>query len=100
MFVEISTQDKIVCCWLSKGEKADEQIRESIKAKQVEWKKNGYAFYTFLSGTEDLVECKKKLLIHNLHAIALEESKNKSRCIVGSIEDFQSKFAMRNGKFE
>lgn len=100
MFIEISEQDRIVYYWLSKEEKADEQLRESIKPEQVEWTKKGYAVCTFLSGTEDLVECTKELLIHNLHVLALEESKNKSRCLADSIEDFQRKFAMGKDLYE
>lgn len=72
MFVEIYEEDKIVFYWLSKEEKADEQLRTSIKPEQVEWTKRGYSVCAFLSGSEDLVENTKSLLIHNLHALAYE----------------------------
>ncbi len=77
MFVEISEEDKIVFYWLSKEEKADEQLRASIKPEQVEWTKKGYAVCTFLSGTQDIVENTKALLIHNLHVLASENVKGR-----------------------
>ncbi len=70
MFLEVSEKDKIAYYWLSKEEKADDKLRASLQPQYKDWNKKGYAVCTFLSGTGDLVELTKELLIHNKEVIA------------------------------
>lgn len=75
MILDICERDKIAYYWLSKEEKTDNGFRESLKPEYREWKNKGYKVCVFLSGTGDLVENTKELLIHNKKVLAEKKIK-------------------------
>lgn len=65
MILEVSEKDKIAYYWLSKEEKEDKELRDSLNPAYKDWKEKGYKVCVFLSGKGDIVELTKELLIHN-----------------------------------
>ena len=75
MILEVCEQNKIAYYWLSKEEKEDTAVRESLRPHYRDWKAKGYKVCVFLSGTGDLVENTKELLIHNKNVLAAKKAK-------------------------
>ena len=70
MILEVCEEKKIAYYWLSKEEKENEELRQSLRPEYGEWKKKGYKVCVFLSGNGNLVELTKELLIHNKEVLA------------------------------
>lgn len=75
MILEISEKDKIAYYWLSREEKNNADLRESLKPEYRKWKQMGYRVCVFLSGDGDLVENTKELLIHNKQVLAEKQAR-------------------------
>ena len=70
MILEVCEQNKIAYYWLSKEEKTNKALRESMQPDYKNWKDKGYKVCVFLSGTGDIVELTKELLIHTKETLA------------------------------
>jgi len=70
LFLEVCEEKKIAYYWLSKEEKENEELRQSLKPQYGEWKRKGYKVCVFLSGSENIVELTKELLVHNKEVLA------------------------------
>lgn len=80
MILEVCEQNKIAYYWLSRVEKEDKALRESLKPDYRKWKAKGYKVCVFLSGKGDIVELTKELLIHNKEVLA---AKNVQQGLIG-----------------
>ena len=80
MILEVCEQNKIAYYWLSREEREDTAVRESLRPHYRDWKAKGYKVCVFLSGTGDLVENTKELLIHNKKVLA---EKNVQQGLIG-----------------
>ena len=65
MVFEVNEKHKLAIYWLSREDLEDKVLLDSLVAEQKEWNKNGYRVCEFHSGTGDIVELTKELLIHN-----------------------------------
>ena len=80
MILEVCDKNKIAYYWLSREEKEDKALRESLKPDYRNWKPKGYKVCVFLSGKGDIVELTKELLIHNKEVLA---AKNVQQGLLG-----------------
>ena len=65
MTFEISEKDRIAYYWLTREDRENSQLQEALNAEYKDWKSKGYKVCTFVSGSGNLVELTKELLIHN-----------------------------------
>lgn len=70
MTLEVCEKNRIAYYWLSREEKDNVDIQNKLKDKYGEWRSKGYKVCTFVSGSENLVDLTKELLIHNKLIIA------------------------------
>lgn len=84
MEIEVKEKEKRVYIWLTKEESCNEQINEQLKPLFKECKSNGYLAVVYRSGTEDLVETIRALLLYNIRRSA-ELRKEKERKIVDPV---------------
>ena len=63
MTLEICEKTRIAYYWLTREE--DETTKELLKPQFKDWKNKGYKVCVFISGTGNLVDLTKELLIHN-----------------------------------
>jgi hypothetical protein len=75
----VCEEKKIAYYWLSKEEKENHELRQSLRPEYGEWKKKGYKVCVFLSGKENIVELTKELLIHNKEVLARENVRKASQ---------------------
>ena len=68
--INVNEQKRIVEIWLTKAEKVDEVIRESLKPLYKKYHEQKYTVAVFLSGDGDLFEGTRDLLIHNKKVLA------------------------------
>ena len=80
MILEVCDKNKIAYYWLSREEREDKALRESLKPDYRHWKAKGYKVCVFLSGKGDIVELTKELLIHNKEVLA---AKNVQQGLIG-----------------
>ena len=80
MILEVCDKNKIAYYWLSREEKEDKALRESLKPDYRNWKAKGYKVCVFLSGKGDIVELTKEWLLHNKEVLA---AKNVQQGIIG-----------------
>lgn len=78
--MEINVRDdmKLVTVWLTRAEQEDLALRERLKEVYAEYKAKKYMVAQFHSGTEDLYEGTRDLLIFNrkrIEEIALQREK-------------------------
>ena len=78
--MEINVRDdmKLVTVWLTRAEQEDLALRERLKEVYAEYKVKKYMVAQFHSGTEDLYEGTRDLLIFNrkrIEEIALQREK-------------------------
>ena len=78
--MEINVRDdmKLVMIWLTRAEQEDTALRERLKTLYAEYKAKKYMVAQFHSGTEDLYEGTRDLLIFNrkrIEEIALQREK-------------------------
>lgn len=62
---EICSKEKIVYYWMTRTEKVDQDLQRSLQSEYAQWRTMKYKVCTFTSGTEDLLESTKKLLLYN-----------------------------------
>lgn len=84
MQIEVKTKEKRVYIWLTKEESRNEKLNEQLKPFFKECKSKGFLAVVYRSGTEDLVETTRALLIYNIHRSA-ELRKEKEREIVDPV---------------
>lgn len=70
MVLEVCERNKIAYYWLSRSEKDDNELRESLRPEYSDWKTKGYKVCVFLSGNGNLVDLTKDLLVHNKEILA------------------------------
>jgi len=70
VILDVCTDNRIAYYWLSKEERDNQELRESLQPEYKEWKNKGYKVCVFLSGDGDLVKSTKELLIHNKEVLA------------------------------
>lgn len=70
MTLEVCEKNRIAYYWLSREEKDNVDIQNKLKDKYGEWRSKGYKVCTFVSGSGNLVDLTKELLIHNKLMIA------------------------------
>ncbi len=70
MISEVCENQRIAYYWLSREEKDDDNMQKELNQKYKEWKNKGYKVCTFVSGSGNLVDLTKELLIHNKLAMA------------------------------
>ena len=78
MEVHVKDDMKLVTVWLTRAEQEDTAIREQLKALYADYKAKKYMVAQFHSGTEDLYEGTRDLLIFNrkrIEEIALQREK-------------------------
>lgn len=79
MECNVCEERKIVEIWLTKAEKGDAQLRESLKPMLRQYKARKYTVVIFESGTQDLVDVTAGLLTYNRRRLAeLEMMKEKT----------------------
>lgn len=62
---EICSEEKIVYYWMTRAEKVNQDLQKSLQSEYVQWRTMKYRVCIFTSGTEDLLESTKELLLHN-----------------------------------
>ena len=67
MEVEVNKEKKLVCIWLTRAESSNEQLNENLKPFYKKCKENGFFVAVYRSGTEDLIETTRELLIYNMY---------------------------------
>ena len=82
MMLEVCEKNRIVYCWLTREEKADEDLQNELQFKYIEWKQRGYKVCTFVSGGGNLVDLTKELLVHNKQVLAKKAVKEAEQAIV------------------
>ena len=78
MEVHVKDDMKLVTVWLTRAEQEDTAIREQLKALYADYKAKKYMVAQFHSGTEDLYQGTRDLLIFNrkrIEEIALQREK-------------------------
>ena len=71
--MEIRDESKIVELWLTREEKDDPALRESLKPMYQKYKEQKYLVAVFLSGEEDLYQQTRDLLLYNRRREAEKE---------------------------
>lgn len=72
MTKEICESSRIVYYWLTREERDN---NSELKNEYRNWATQGYKVCTFVSGSENLVDLTKDLLVHNKEVIAKKEQK-------------------------
>ena len=70
MEIIVQEEKKIVEVWLTKEEKTDAKLRESLKPLYKKYHVQKYMVAVFLSGNGDLEQGTRDLLIHNKKVLA------------------------------
>ena len=83
MEVEIKESQKQFLIWLTKAESADETLQRRLNPFYKECKAKGFLVAVFHSGTEDLFETMRALLIYNKYRLdEIEQNRSCSRSII------------------
>ena len=83
MEVEIKESQKQVLIWLTKAESADETLHRRLNSFYKESKAKGFLVAVFHSGTGDLFEMTRALLIYNKYRLdEIEQNRSCSRSII------------------
>ena len=72
MTLEICEKTRIAYYWLTR-EEDENGTKEMLKPAFVKWKTEGYKVCVFISGTGNLVDLTKELLIHNKELAAQKD---------------------------
>lgn len=75
MILEVYENKKFACYWFSREDLEDKALLESLIPEQEKWNKNGYRVCEFHSGTGDIVELTKELLVHTKEVLAAKKVK-------------------------
>ena len=73
MRMEIRDESKTVELWLTREEKDDPALRESLKPMYQKYKERKYLVAVFLSGEEELYQQTRDLLLYNRRRQAEKE---------------------------
>lgn len=73
MEINRNEKNKTMEVWLTKAERNDQSLRDSLKPYYKEWKEKGYLPVVYLSGNEDLYENTLELLKRNRNCSARRE---------------------------
>ena len=65
--------NKTIEVWLTKAERDDQKLQESLKPHYKKWKEAGYLPVVYLSGNENLYDNTLALLKHNRNRTASQE---------------------------
>ena len=86
MRMEIRDESKIVELWLTREEKDDPALRESLKPMYQKYKEQKYLVAVFLSGEEDLYQQTRDLLLYNRqrHAEKEVQAEKQAEMVTGS----------------
>jgi len=79
MIVEVDECKSFVYYWLSREELANAELMERLRKEEREWNHKGFKICEFHSGTGDLLELTKELLIHNKKVMAEKIVKERMR---------------------
>lgn len=79
MILEVCEKNRIAYYWLSREEKDNVDIQNELNYKYGEWRSKGYKVCTFVSGSENLVDLTKELLLHNKLIIAKKATEETER---------------------
>lgn len=83
MEVEIKESQKQVLIWLTKAESADKNLSRRLNPFYKECKAKGFLVAVFHSGTEDLFDTTRALLIYNKYRLdEIEQNKSCPRSII------------------
>ena len=87
MEMNVRDDKQLVEIWLTKAEKNDTVLRESLKPIYAKYKKKKYMVVVFESGEKDLYRGTLDLLAYNKRRTAeLEVQREKRQCAVSSME--------------
>lgn len=73
MLCDVLENEKIICLYLSREERDDEQLRKELKPYYKNWSDAGYKVAVLLSGNGDIVEDTTRLLRYNRDLLARNE---------------------------
>lgn len=73
MRMEVRDQSKIVELWLTRAERNDPTVRESLKPIYEQYRNQKYLMAVFLSGEADLYQQTLDLLLYNRRRLAEKE---------------------------
>lgn len=73
MRMEVRDQSKIVELWLTRAERDDPTVRESLKPIYEQYRNQKYLMAVFLSGEADLYQQTLDLLLYNRRRLAEKE---------------------------
>lgn len=65
MEIIVMDDEKLVTIWLTRAEQENTELRERLKSLYAKYKAKKYMVAQFHSGTEDLYECTRDLLLYN-----------------------------------
>ena len=65
MEINVLDDEKLVTIWLTRAEQSDAALQEQLKSVYAKCKAKKYMVTLFHSGTEDLYECTRDLLLYN-----------------------------------
>lgn len=71
--MEVRDQSKIVELWLTRAERDDPTVRESLKPIYEQYRNQKYLMAVFLSGEADLYQQTLDLLLYNRRRLAEKE---------------------------
>ena len=86
MTLEVCEKKRIAYYWLSREEKDNVDIQNELKDKYGEWRSKGYKVCTFVSGSGNLVDLTKELLIHNKLIIAKKATEETEQEVCSSYQ--------------
>ena len=86
MHIEVRGQSKIVELWLTKKEKNDPALLESLKPIYQQYRDQKYLVAVFLSGEDDLYQQTRDLLLYNRLRQAEKEAQAEKQAgiVIGS----------------
>ena len=73
MEINVDKEKKMVDIWLTKAEKNDEKLKESLKEVYKKYSEQKYMVAVFMSGEKDLYENTRDLLLYNRRRMAEKE---------------------------
>lgn len=102
MLCNVLEDKKIIILYLSRSERDDKELRESLLPKYKEWHDAGYKVAVMLSGDEDLVENTIRLLRYNKWLSARNQVRKevKKAREMGILEDYYKSIYDENSPYQ
>ena len=82
LHMQINENSKIVELWLTRAEKEDAAVQESLKPIYQKYKEQKYLVAVFLSGEEELYPQTRDLLLYNRRRLAEKEVHRQKACLL------------------